>query len=177
MRTLGGSIGLASGVIVFNTQIKGSVPLAKELTQSQLHALYKSPLALETFSKRAQQIIPRVYADAFTKEMQMALYVAIATFLVSLLTLERHPPFKAKGPPKPEKKDGSEEGEQPGEKKKKPKKPKAANQRSWWMRGKAKSSRPQSLSADGYWKESEEIIDDDESVEEGFWELQIHAMM
>ncbi|KAK5162997.1 uncharacterized protein LTR77_011052 [Saxophila tyrrhenica] len=97
MRTLGGSIGLAAGVIVFNQNLRGSTALNRALTPSELSTLYQSPLAAEQFPKNEQQLVSRVYADAFTSEMQTATYIAAACLLFSLLTWQRNPPFK--GPP------------------------------------------------------------------------------
>lgn len=37
-----------------------------------------------------------MYSDAFTQEMKVALYLAAASFLVSLLTIQRHPPSPMK---------------------------------------------------------------------------------
>ena len=105
MRTLGGSIGLAAGVIVFNGKIRDSSALKKALSATQRSALYKSPLALEQLSSRQQQLVAKVYADAFTQEMQLALYIAAALFVVSLVTLQRNPPFQQKGPPPAPKQD------------------------------------------------------------------------
>lgn len=111
MRTLGGSIGLAAGVIVFNKRIRGSSALNKVLAAPQLRAIYKSPLVLEQLSPRQQQLVAKVYADAFTQEMQLALYIAAALFAVSLLTLQRNPPFQQKGPPPAPKQDEIDLGE------------------------------------------------------------------
>lgn len=97
MRTLGGSIGLAAGVISFNQHIRDSTALNKALTDSQLTAIYKSPLALDNFSASAKKLVSVVYADAFSSEMRTATYMAAACFLVSLLTIQRNPPFH--GPP------------------------------------------------------------------------------
>ena len=97
MRTLGGSIGLAAGVIVFNQRIRSSSALTRTLTDNQLSTIYKSPLAAEQLSRNEQQLVSRIYADAFSSEMRTATYIAAACFVVSLLTLQRNPPFK--GPP------------------------------------------------------------------------------
>jgi hypothetical protein len=106
MRTLGGSIGLAAGVIVFNLKIRSSDALNRALTQHQLSGIYKSPLAADSLTTAERRIISRVYADAFSSEMQTATYVAAACLLATLLTWQRHPPFRGppgSGPPKPAK--------------------------------------------------------------------------
>ena len=97
MRTLGGSVGLAAGVIVFNQQLRGSAQLNQTLTREQLSTVYKSPLAIEQLPQSEQQLVSKIYAQAFSLEMRTATYVAAVCFLVSLLTWQRHPPFK--GPP------------------------------------------------------------------------------
>lgn len=117
MRTLGGSIGLAAGVIVFNQHIRGSTPLNRALTGQQLSEIYKSPLAAENLPQSEQQLVSRIYADAFSSEMQTATYVAAACFLASLPTWQRNPPFKGPpgaGKPKEDKKDRQEMQEQDG---------------------------------------------------------------
>ena len=97
MRTLGGSVGLAAGVIVFNQQLRGDPQLSKVLTSEQLSTIYKSPLAIEQLPKAEQGLVSKIYAEAFSLEMRTATYIAAVCFLVSLLTWQRNPPFK--GPP------------------------------------------------------------------------------
>ena len=97
MRSLGGSLGLAIGVIVFNGKIRASVALQKALDPGQMSALLRSPLALTKFNPEQQKLVSRVYATAFTKEMQVATYIAAACLIVSLLTIQRHPPPVAAG--------------------------------------------------------------------------------
>lgn len=91
-RSLGGSIGLAVGVIVFNNHIRASQSLANQLTPSQLSDLYKSPLVISAFSHQEQALVAQVYAKAFTQEMQVATYIAAAGFVVSFFTWQRNPP-------------------------------------------------------------------------------------
>lgn len=105
MRTLGGSVGLSISTIVFNEGIRGSAKLRNTLTSSEFSGILKSPLGIENLSERQQTVVGHVYSDAFTAEMRVALYVAAFSFLVSLLTLQKNPPFTAKGPPPPAKKD------------------------------------------------------------------------
>ena len=96
-RTLGGSIGLAAGVIVFNQKLRGSAQLSQALTGEQLSTIYKSPLAIEQLPRSEQLLVSKIYAEAFSLEMRTATYIAAVCSLVSLLTWQRHPPFK--GPP------------------------------------------------------------------------------
>ena len=113
MRTLGGSIGLAVGVIVFNQAIRNSDKLQKSLTQDERELLYKSPLALDTLSPNELEVASRIYADAFTSEIRTATYIAAASVLVSLLTVQRNPPFRGSGP------GSTTEPKSPGEEKRK----------------------------------------------------------
>ena len=92
IRTLGGSIGLASAVIVFNYKIRSSQALQASLSPSQTNQLYKSPLVTETLTPEQQQLVAITFAKAFKQQMQVATYIAAACFVSSLFTLERHPP-------------------------------------------------------------------------------------
>lgn len=112
MRTLGGSIGLSAATIVFNEAIRTSRRLNRTIQPDILDSIYKSPLVLEKLSGNQLALVSRVYADAFTDEMKMATYIAAASFVVSLLTLQRNPPFKG-GPPGAAKKDTSAEKGKP----------------------------------------------------------------
>jgi len=92
VRSLGGSIGLAVCVIVFNRYIRASTILARELKPDQIAALFKSPLILSTFPPHQQELVAGVYASAFTEEMRVATYIAAACLPVSLCTWQRHIP-------------------------------------------------------------------------------------
>ena len=103
VRSLGGSVGLAVAVIVFNSQIRSSASLADTLSSNQMSALFKSPRAIATFTPKQQALISKVYATAFTQEMKVATYIAAASFVISLFTFQRHPPpatSKREQPPK-----------------------------------------------------------------------------
>ena len=73
MRTLGGSIGLAAGVIVFNQKIRNSAALANTLSQSDLQTVYKSPLIISTFNPHEQRLVATAFSTAFTAEMRVAM--------------------------------------------------------------------------------------------------------
>lgn len=92
MRSLGGSIGLAIGVIVFNSQIRASLELRNVLTPEEMAAILKSPLLIAQMTPEQQVMVSRAYATAFTQEMRVATYIAAACFIVSLLTFQKHPP-------------------------------------------------------------------------------------
>ena len=92
MRSLGGSIGLAIGVIVFNSQIRASKELTSALTAREMAAVLKSPLVIAQLTPEQQAMVSRAYASAFTQEMRVATYIAAACFVVSVLTLQKHPP-------------------------------------------------------------------------------------
>ena len=89
MRSLGGSIGLAVAVIVFNNKIRATAALTSVLTPSQTSELLKSPLAISRLTPPEQALVAKVYAKAFTNEMQVATYVAAACFVVSLFAVQR----------------------------------------------------------------------------------------
>lgn len=91
-RSLGGSVGLAIGVIVFNSAIRSSSILAELLSPAQRSALFKSPLVILTFTLEQQYRVSEVFAEAFTRQMRIALYISAAGFLLSLLTWQRTPP-------------------------------------------------------------------------------------
>lgn len=103
MRSLGGSIGLAICVIVFNKQIRSTDGLTSALTADQLSALLKSPLTIASFTPQQKMLVAQVFANAFTQEMRVAMYIAAASFVVSLLTWQKTPPspLSQRGPPPP----------------------------------------------------------------------------
>lgn len=92
MRSLGGSIGLAIGVIVFNSQLRSSKELNNDLTSDEMAAILRSPLVISQLTQGQQAMVARSFAAAFTDEMRVATYIAAACFVVSLLTLQKHPP-------------------------------------------------------------------------------------
>lgn len=92
-RTLGGSIGLAIATIIFNNKIMSSSRIYSTLTPTEVESLYRSPLVISTFSLPEQQVVGEVFADAFTAQMWAAMYVAVAALVVSVGTIERHPPW------------------------------------------------------------------------------------
>lgn len=92
MRTLGGSIGLAAGFIVFSNEIRSSKTIKASLSPVQISGLYKSPLVASAFPSREQELVAQVYARAFTEEMRVATYLAAVAFVASFLTLQRNPP-------------------------------------------------------------------------------------
>lgn len=98
MRSLGGSIGLAIAVIIFNSRIRSSVPLQQALLPEQTAALLKSPLAIESFSPTQQALIAGTYAEAFAQQMRVATYVSGVGFLLSLCTFEQNPFRAARSP-------------------------------------------------------------------------------
>jgi hypothetical protein len=95
MRTLGGSIGLAAGVAIFNRGVRDSAVMHSALTPSQISSLYHSPIIIETFTSGEQVMVARVFAEAFTQQMQVATYISAACLVFSLSTWERNPPQDA----------------------------------------------------------------------------------
>jgi hypothetical protein len=92
MRSLGGSIGLAIGVIVFNSTIRSSRDLVNALSPEEMVAVLRSPLAIAQLTHVQQAMVAQAYATAFTQEMRVATYIAATCLVVSLLTWQRHPP-------------------------------------------------------------------------------------
>ncbi|KAK5173542.1 uncharacterized protein LTR77_002223 [Saxophila tyrrhenica] len=99
MRSLGGSIGLATGVIVFNSGIRHSDALANALSPADMSALLKSPLHIASFAPEQQMLVAKVFGQAFTGQMRITTYISAASLLVSLLTLERYPAPLQRPPP------------------------------------------------------------------------------
>lgn len=153
MRTLGGSIGLAAATIVFNKAIQTS-PVLHSLKPAEKDAIYKSPLAIDRLSKQEQHLVGRVYADAFTGEMRMALYIAGFSFLVSLMTWQKNPPFTSKGPP-----GGG------------PKRTKSVKSKKGKKSKKEKSGDPAKPDTESFEEMEEEVVWD------GFWALQTMAVV
>ncbi|CAK4013795.1 Major facilitator superfamily domain, general substrate transporter [Lecanosticta acicola] len=89
MRTLGGSIGLAIAVIVFNAGVRASSAINEVLSPAQLNSLFRSPLAIATFTPPQQQLVAEAFAHAFTQQMRIATYIAAAGFIASLFALPR----------------------------------------------------------------------------------------
>ncbi|KAK5173007.1 uncharacterized protein LTR77_003129 [Saxophila tyrrhenica] len=92
MRSLGGSIGLSISTIIFNHYLRTSSDLGLLLDQSELEALHRSPLVLETMDPYQQDAVVDVYAQAFRAQMRVATCVAAAAFVLSFGCLERDPP-------------------------------------------------------------------------------------
>ena len=110
MRSLGGSLGLAIGVIVFNSQLRASKALTKTLTPDEMASVLRSPLTIGQLEPQQQALVSKAYAKAFTQEMQMATYVAAVSFVLSLCTFQRHPPERV-----PDRKQESSSKEDPAE--------------------------------------------------------------
>lgn len=69
MRSLGGSIGLAVGTIVFNGKLRGSTVLEYALNQRQLLHIYKSPLYISLLTPGQQELVAQVVAETYTRQM------------------------------------------------------------------------------------------------------------
>jgi hypothetical protein len=101
LRSLGGSIGLAIAVIIFNSRTRASAALTASLTPAQISSLYKSPIVVETFLPQQQVLVAEVFARAFTEQMRVAAYVSAVCLVVSLMTWERVPPEMPRVPRPP----------------------------------------------------------------------------
>jgi hypothetical protein len=105
VRVLGGIVGLSIATTLFNRRSRAS--LSDTLVPSQLEALYKSPLAVISFPPDQQVFVKGVYADVFSLQMRVLMFVCAVAVLVSLFSWERRPRNVEeamrvhKGPPPP----------------------------------------------------------------------------
>ena len=87
-RMLGGSIGLAIATIIQNSNFVDD--LKNVIDPQQLAGLQRSLNTLDQLEKSKQRQVRHVFAEAFNKEMRVCMYVSIAAFVLSFLTLSRH---------------------------------------------------------------------------------------
>ncbi len=91
LRILGGIIGLTTFTIVFNDRVASSDVLAT-LTTDQMDVLRRSPIAIVEVWPELQQVIAGTYNAAFHEMACILAGIAGLALLVSVGTLERHPP-------------------------------------------------------------------------------------
>ncbi|RAH64464.1 uncharacterized protein BO66DRAFT_443961 [Aspergillus aculeatinus CBS 121060] len=89
LRIFGGSIGIASGFIVFNTNVQQA--LAGVLTAEQLDEFYKTPAAIYKLPVAQQLAVRQVYVSTFNTEMRICTGVAAACLVATLCTYQRKP--------------------------------------------------------------------------------------
>ncbi|KAI3055433.1 hypothetical protein CBS147352_2886 [Aspergillus niger] len=89
LRIFGGSIGIASGFIVFNTNVQHT--LAGVLTPEQLDEFYRTPAAIYRLPVRQQLVVRQVYVNTFNTDMRICAGIAAACVLATLCTYQRKP--------------------------------------------------------------------------------------
>ncbi|KAL2814051.1 major facilitator superfamily domain-containing protein [Aspergillus granulosus] len=89
LRIFGGSIGIASGFIVFNINVQHT--LASVLTPEQLDAFYRTPAAIYSLPIRQQLVVRQVYVSTFNTDMRICAGVAAACLVATLCTYQRKP--------------------------------------------------------------------------------------
>jgi len=67
------------------------------LSPSELDALHTSPLAILSFSPIKQLLVKIIYADLFSLQMRVLMYICAVAVAVSLASWERNPPDVKKG--------------------------------------------------------------------------------
>jgi hypothetical protein len=95
IRVLGGIIGVTIATTLFNRRSYST--LSNYLSPSQLDALRKSPLAVVSFPPDQQGYVKSVYADVFSQQMRVLMFVCAVAVLVSCASWERRPPDLRKG--------------------------------------------------------------------------------
>ena len=90
MRVFGGSIGVATSFFVLNTKIQRN--LQSTLTAQQLQDVYRSPLAMLSFSPLQLLEARQTFIDAFQIDMYICVGVSSACLVASLCTYQRRPP-------------------------------------------------------------------------------------
>lgn len=89
LRIFGGSIGIASGFIVFNTNVQHT--LAGVLTPGQLDEFYRTPAAIKRLPVRQQLVVRQVYVSTFNTDMRICAGIAAACLVATLCTYQRNP--------------------------------------------------------------------------------------
>jgi hypothetical protein len=67
------------------------------LSPSELNALHTSPLAILSFPPIEQLLVKIIYADLFSFQMRILMYVCAVAVAVSLASWEKNPPDMKKG--------------------------------------------------------------------------------
>ncbi|ORY55288.1 major facilitator superfamily domain-containing protein [Pseudomassariella vexata] len=89
-RVFGGAVGIAVCSIIFNAQVQNQ--LAGHMKPEDLTALHHSPTITSYLPPQTQLLVRRVYASAFTFDIQILICVSAVALLASLFTFELHPP-------------------------------------------------------------------------------------
>ncbi|KAI0124705.1 major facilitator superfamily domain-containing protein [Xylariales sp. AK1849] len=89
-RVLGGAIGIAVCMIVFNTQVQED--LGDKITPDDLRALRHNPTIIKWFGLEQKLLVREAYAVAFTDDIKIMVCMCAVGLVASLFTFERHPP-------------------------------------------------------------------------------------
>jgi hypothetical protein len=89
VRVLGGIIGLTIATTLFNR--RSQYALADTLTASQISSLLESPLASLSFSAAQQEKVRTVFAEMFSLQMRVMMFISAVSVVVSLFSWERRP--------------------------------------------------------------------------------------
>lgn len=89
-RVLGGCIGLSLCTILFN--MHANRHLSGRLTEEELGMLHRSPLLGLQLPSRLRELVRTVYINAFKIEIEVIALACAAMVIISLFTLEKHPP-------------------------------------------------------------------------------------
>lgn len=90
MRVFGGSLGVASSIIVLINKIQ--TVLGDNLSESQLQDFYRNPLIILTFAPDNATKARDAFIEGFREDMYICIGMSCASFVVSLFTFQRHPP-------------------------------------------------------------------------------------
>ncbi|KAL3479547.1 MFS general substrate transporter [Aspergillus californicus] len=89
LRIFGGSIGIASGFLVLNTNVQHT--LAGALTAEQLNEFYRTPAVIYNLPVAQQLVVRQVYVSTFNTDMRICAGVAAACLVATLCTYQRNP--------------------------------------------------------------------------------------
>lgn len=90
MRVFGGSLGVASSIIVLIDKIQAV--LGDQLTPEQLQDFYRNPLIILTFAPDNAVKARNAFIECFREDMYICIGISCASFIVSLFTFQRNPP-------------------------------------------------------------------------------------
>lgn len=89
-RVLGGCIGLSICTVIFNLHVNRY--LESHVTPEQLEELHRSPLSGLQLPVNLREMVKSVYSGAFGEEIKVMAFVCAVMVVISLFTLEKHPP-------------------------------------------------------------------------------------
>lgn len=89
LRIFGGSIGIASGFLVFNSNVQHT--LSGVLTPEQLDEFYRTPAAISRLPAAQQLAVRQVYVSSFNTDMRICAGISAACLLATLCTYQRNP--------------------------------------------------------------------------------------